>query len=341
MNNTELFEAIGAIDSELIARGESEVVRPPKHAWTKWLPLAACLCFMLLCVTIIPILRQTANLSGNNSNLPLTSANTGNPISEGNVSLFINQLGKAPIFQNAIIALNGNDFVPMTDDEFLNYYGVSFSIDKAVPVLELQPQNPKYSNGIFKNNSRGIYYDSHTFVFASDGNSERIEITLGKTAYYPGLIVRTDKSGVQLKQSQINGFAVTIFQYTGENGSTCYYTEFLNNGIAYCITSYNLSRKDYATALNSVIANNIDAEADISGAGDTHTVIGTVNAVDKNANLISISMGDGVFSALKIYLSDGETKNYSVGDKARVNYVGNPFTICTIWEQQLKSIVKN
>ena len=228
----------------------------------------------------------------------------------------------------------------MTDGEFLNYYGVSFSINKALPALELQPQNPAKSNGIFKNSSRGTYYDSHTFVFANDTNTQRIEITLSKTAYYPGLIVGTDESNAQLKQSELGGFAVTIFQYAGEDGSTCYHTELLNNGIAYCITSYNLSQKDYAAALTSVIADNVDTKANPSGAEDTHTATGTVNAVDENANLISISVGDGAFSTIKIYLLDGETKNYSIGDNVEISYIGNPVTICTIWEQQLKSIVK-
>jgi len=332
MNKIELFEAIGEIDSNLITRCENEVVHAPKQTWVRWLSVAACFCLVILCVFTLPIFKQTPNTPitpGNNSSQPTTP---------DNASFYMNQLGKEPSFQNAIIALNANDFVSMTDDEFLKYYGVSFSINKAVPTLELQPQNPAYGNGIFKNSSRVTYYDSHTFVFANDGNTQRIEITLSKTAYYPGLIVGADESGAQLKQSEINGFAVTIFQYAGENGSTRYHTEFLNNGIAYCITSYNLSQKDYTVALTSVIADNLTAEANPSGAEELHTVTGTVNSVDENANLISISSGNGVFSTLKVYLPDGDAKTYSVGDKVKVSYIGNPITICTIWEQQLKSI---
>jgi hypothetical protein len=226
----------------------------------------------------------------------------------------------------------------MTDGEFLNYYGVSFSINKALPALELQPQNPAKSNGIFKNSSRGTYYDSHTLVFANDANTQRMEITLSKTAYYPGLIVGTNESNAQLKQSELGSFAVTIFQYAGKDGNTCFYTEFLNNGIAYCITSYNLSQKDYTAALSSVIVDNVNTEANKSGAKDAHMVTGTVNAIDENANLISISVGDGAFSTLRVYLPDGEAKRYSVGDQVEASYVGNPITICTIWERQLKSI---
>ena len=226
----------------------------------------------------------------------------------------------------------------MTDDEFLKYYGVFFRIKKAVPALELQPQNPAKSNGIFKNNSRGIYYDSHAFVFANNGNTQQIEITLGNTAYYKSLVVGTSESNAQIKQSEINGFGVTIFQYAGKDGSTCYHTEFMNNGIAYCITSNNLSQKGFVTAMTSVITNNIDTKAHTSRANDTHTVTGTVNAFDANANLISISVGNGVFSTLKIYLQGGEAKSYSVGNKVKVSYIGNPVTICTIWRQQLKSI---
>lgn len=332
MNNMELFEAIGEIDSDLITRCENEVVHAPKQTWVRWLSVAACLCLVMLCIFTLPIFKQTPNTPitpGNNSSQPTTSDNT---------LLYTNQLKQEPSFQNFAISLNVNDFIAMTDDEFLKYYGVSFSINKAVPALELQPQNAEYSNGIFKNSSRGTYYDRHTFVFANDGNTQRVEITLSKTAYYPGLIVGTDESNDQLKQSELGGFAVTIFQYVGEDGSTCFYTEFLNDGIAYCITSYNLSQKDYTAALASVIADNVDAEANKSGAEDAHTVTGTVNSVDENVNLISISAGDGAFSNLRVYLPDGEAKRYSVGDQVEASYVGNPITICTIWERQLKSI---
>jgi len=332
MNKNELFEAIGEIDSDLIARCENEVVHAPKQTWVRWLSVAACLCLMILCIFTLPIFKQTPSTPitpGNNSSQPTTP---------NNALLYINQLKQEPSFQSATISLNVNDFVSMTDDEFLNYYGVSFSINKALPALELQPQNPAKRNGIFKNSSRGIYYDSHTFVFANDANTQRIEVTLSKGAYYPGLIVGTAESNAQLKQSELGGFAVTIFQYAGENGSTCYHTEFLNNGIAYCITSYNLSQKDYVAALTSVIADNVDTKANPSGAEDTHTATGTVNAVDENANLISISVGDGAFTTLIIYLPGGEAKSYSVGDQVKVSYVGNPITICTIWERQLKSI---
>lgn len=332
MNNMELFEAIGEIDSDLITRCENEVVHAPKQTWVRWLSVAACLCLMILCIFTLPIFKQTPST-------PITPwNNSSQPTTPNNALLYINQLKQEPSFQNSAISLNVNDFIAMTDDEFLKYYGVLFSINKAVTALELQPQNPANNNGIFKNSSRGTYYDSHTFVFANDTNPQRIEITLSKTAYYPGLIVGADESNAQLKQSEINGFAVTVFQYAGENGSTCYHTEFLNNGIAYCITSYNLSQKDYGAALASVIADNVDTEANPSGAEEVHTVTGTVNVVDENANLISVSLGDGVFSALRVYLPDGEAKSYSVGDKVEVSYTGNPITICTIWERQLKSI---
>lgn len=314
MNKIELFEAIGEIDTDLLTRCENEVVHAPKQTWVRWLSVAACLCLMILYIF---------------SSRPTTPDNT---------LLYINQLKQEPSLQTSAISLNVNDFIAMTDDQFLNYYGVLFSINNAVPALELQPQNPANNNGIFKNSSRGTYYDSHTFVFANDINTQRIEITLNKTVYYPSLIVGTDESNTQIKQSEINGFAVTIFQYAGEDGSTCFYTEFLNNGIAYCITSHNLPQKDYTAAITSVIADNVDTEGNPSGAEDTHTVRGTVNVVDENASLISISVGDSVFSALKIYLPDGEAKNYLVGDQAEVSYAGNPVSICTIWEQQLKSI---
>lgn len=331
MNKMELFEAVGEIDGDLITRCENEVVRAPKQARVKWLTIAACFCLVMLCIFTLSIFKQTPNS-------PITPGYSGSQTTTATALLYFNQLNQEPAFQNAMIALMVNDYVPMTDDEFLNYYGVSFSIGKAVPTLVLQPQNPASGNGIYKSGSRGTYYDSHTFVFANDADTQRIKVTLSKMAYYPGLMVGADERDAQMKQSELGGFAVTIFKYAGRDGSNCFRTEFLNNGIAYCITAYNLSQEDYAAAITSVIADNVDTAAKPTGAKDTHTVTGTVNAVDENDNLISITVGNGAFSTLKIYLSDDETAGYSVGDQVEVTYVGNPITICTIWEQQLNSI---
>ena len=47
MNNMELFEAIGEIDSDLIIRCENEVVHAPKQTWVRWMSVAVCLCLIL------------------------------------------------------------------------------------------------------------------------------------------------------------------------------------------------------------------------------------------------------------------------------------------------------
>lgn len=348
MNKIELFEAVGKIDSSLITRCENEIVHVPKRTWARWMPMAACLCLVILCIIMLPMLKQTPNLpisSENNvddpySSQPQASTNndTANPPVVANVSVYINEVEKIPSFMEAMICLNEEDYVPMTDNEFLNYYGVSFSIEKDVPALKLQLQNPEYINGIYKNDQRGIYCDSHTFVFATDGNTQRIEVALDKTAHYPGFIVEAYEFEHALIQSEINGVAVTIFQYTGWDGDNCYHTEFLNNGSAYCITSYNLSQEDYVAALASVISDNVVTDEIPTGAEDSHTISGMVNVVDKTANLIIVKLDDGAYFSLSVYLRDGEAEEYSYGDVVEVKYTGEPITICTIWKQQLDSV---
>ncbi len=92
MNNMELFEAIGEIDSGLITRCENEVVHEPKQTWVRWLSVAACLCLMILCIFTLPIFKQTPNTPitpGNNSSQPTTP---------NNALLYINQLKQEPSF---------------------------------------------------------------------------------------------------------------------------------------------------------------------------------------------------------------------------------------------------
>lgn len=348
MNKIELFEAVGEIDSSLIKRCENEIVHVPMWTWVRWMSMAACLCLAILCSIMLPMLKQTPNITissensvddpYNSQHQASTNDDTANPPVVANPSVYINKLEKEPSFMEAMICLNEKDYVPMTDNEFLNYYEVTFSIEKDVPTLKLQPQNPEYINGIYKNDKRGIYYDSHNFVFAADNNTQRIEFALDKTAHYPGLIVEAYECEHALIQSEINGVAVTIFQYTGWDRDNCYHTEFFNNGIAYCITSYNLSQEDYVAALASVIADNVVTDEIPTSAEDFHTISGMVNVVDKTENLIIVKLDDEAYSSLAVYLPDGEAKGYSYGDVVEVKYTGEPITIRTIWKQQLDSV---
>ncbi len=334
MNHTDLFEMLGGIDSSLIARCENDKPNAPKQTRLRWGAAAACLCVMALCSIALPFIHHTYKNPVVASN-PQGTADTSIAGAEHLVN--INELEKAPHFTTHLFYLNPADFVSMTDDELVDYYGITFNIEIADFALTLQQQNPNAANGLYKNSEGGVYYDTNIFVYQSAGGFQRLAVTLGKAFHAPGFIAQSSKYEHSLKQSEINGVGVTIFHYR-KDGSDCYHTEFLNNGVSYRITSYNLPLKDYIEALASIIADNYVFSGGPASARAAHTAAGFVDTVDTAANFITIKPENAFDPALAVYLPDGEASRYSLGDKIEIRYIGNPMTIGTIWPQQLSRI---
>lgn len=338
MKNTSLFEAIGRIDDALIAECEKEMPQKSKHTIVKWLPLVACACLVLFGLFALPGARQVAALLQEGGQ-PAAPASAGTSLS-GEDRVLFNQLDEAPTFTAANISLHTEDYQPMTGDELLRYYGVKLSISSAVPQLKQQPQNAAQQNGIFKNNSRGVYYDSNAFVFAGSDGSPKLTVLLSKTALTTGLCASAGENSTQWRQTEINGFGLTVFQYTGEDKSTCFYTEFVAKQTAYRVSAEQLPWGDYKAALAALIADNVDTKAAPCGAQDDHVVTGAITVVDDTAGMIAITEENSNFSSLKIEGLGSEAKNYATGDQLQVTYTGNPVLLGTLQRQQVKSIVK-
>ncbi len=338
MNTMELFEAVGGIESSLIERCESENIHSRRPAWIRWSAMAACFCGVILYAVILPLNNHTVNPPiGPGVDLEADPGKDTPPVTlESPITL--NELKEEPSLATAMFSLNTDDLISLTDIEFLDYYGAVLNIEKAVPGFKLQPQNPSSSNGIFKNEVRGTYYDSHTFTFLSKDGQQRFDILLDKVNHYPMFNFGMDARGQTMVQSEINGVGVTIFSYINGEGKQCYHAELRGKETSYSVTSYDVSQENYAAALASVITDNFVSDGTSMGAEAMHTVNGIVNVVDITANLIALKLDSGDSSGFIVYLSDGEAEKYSLGDHVKISFQGNPITIDTIWEQQLTDI---
>ena len=338
MKNLRLFEAIGDIDDALIAECENAVSIKPKHARVKWMLVAACICLVIVGAFALPRARQIATFL-QKGRLPVApdSARASLPGEDGG---YCNRLETAPTFTAAAISLHAEDYQPMAGDELLNYYNATFSISSAVPQLKQQPQNATQQNGVFKNSSRGVYYDSNSFVFAGSDGTPKLTVQLSKVSLTSGFCVGTDEGNAQWQQSEINGFGVTIFQYTGENGINCFYTEFVTKQTAYRVSAEQLPWGEYKAVLASLIADNVDTKTTPCGAQDEHVVKGAVTVVDETAGAIAITSENSDFTGYRIEGLGSEVKNYVTGDRVQLSYTGNPVLIDTLQSQQVKSIVK-
>ena len=123
-------------------------------------------------------------------------------------------------------------------------------------------------------------------------------------------------------------------RYKNENGAECYYVEFLQDDVAFVISSENISAEDYAKCLQALV------NKTQQNSNSVHTITGEIIAIDPYANHIGIRLDED--KALKysrgygIDLPDGQSADgYSLGDRVEITYTGEPATVLTIWAEQL------
>jgi len=288
MTNMDLFEAIGEIGSSLIARCENEKqvhIQRHKH----WYALAACLCMVIICAIAIPFFNQMQ--------IDPDIDNPQPPISTDNM-IFTNQLNQEPLLGTYIPMLNQADFVPMSVEELYTYYGSSIKVDSNILTLQSEPR----AFGIYENENRGVYYDTNSLCFASANAAQRFEVTIGKSAYFLRFPVTDYESNNSVKQSEINGVAITIFAYVDGAGENCYHAEFSANGVSYSMTSYDFPYDSYISAISSIISDNYTIDGILTGADSLHKAAGIVDSVDETANLITAVLDNG--TGVTVYLPD-------------------------------------
>ena len=141
----------------------------------------------------------------------------------------------------------------------------------------------------------------------------------------------------ELKFTDVNGRELAVFHYKNENGAECYYAEFLQDDVAFIISSENISAEDYAKCLQALVNKTQQS------SNSVHTITGEIMATDPYANHIGIRLDEDKAPEYSrgygIDLPDGQSADgYSLGDRVEVTYIGEPATILTIWAEQFVDI---
>lgn len=100
-----------------------------------------------------------------------------------------------------------------------------------------------------KPDNRGIYYDGNFIEFRNSGGTQDINIVLSKVFKHTSDVF--DLSADELQFTEINGRELAVFHYTNENGTDCYYAEFLQNDVAFVVSSENISMEVMRNACKS------------------------------------------------------------------------------------------
>ena len=339
---------------------EPRLAKKPRVLY-RYAGLAACAAVLLLCIWTIPGLFNNPNIPNNpivphtsssdnptvNNPAQATPSNSGLSTESPNstIKIAVNEIEKPEPFVMGMFALMGEDFVEMTYDEITAYFGVTIPITDVFPVLRCQPKPEDYLYGIYKSEqkypvwngngytssdeARGVYFDANSFLFASADGTQSLCISIDKVFHYPTYNFIEALSNVEeVTFTQINNRELTIFHFI-DSENDCYYVEFVQNGVAYCISASNLSQVDFAKCLTVLIT-----EAEL--VANPRAIIGTISAIDSYACHIGLKTDDGL--SYGIYLPQGETEKYSLYQKVKIVYNGEPATVGEIWRQQLVSI---
>lgn len=210
--------------------------------------IIGCCVLLLVCVAVVmPYLKkaETIVLSSNNNGLE----NNGDDLS---ASLQINELTEVPQLTTQLFALLYDDFVPMTEDELLDYYDVTFSFETLFPQLQ-EVITVNKARGIYKRENGDVYFDNNQFSFLSADNTQEITVVLAKE-HLPWFDINTAYDYPLLK-TFYKDIEMTICHYTdARNGDDMYYAEFIYQENGYLVYTRNMTKLDFIKAVDSLLS---------------------------------------------------------------------------------------
>ena len=345
-------------------------------AWVKWGGLAACAALAVCAVWFAAgMTAGTADPLGSESLLPPASqsaapsqevttgaVNVDRPAVEPEeltrpaVELRFNELDKEPdMGVTSLFALMLEDFVPMTREELLDYYGVSLPVEELLPNLSAvgPEEGDGFGRGIYRRGDVGAYFDTNTFSFKSTGGVCGVNVTLDKAFHLPSS--PWELPGDELRFTSVNGWELALFRYPDEAGDQIFCTEFRQNGVNYRVTGKNLAEEEFSALLEALLEEREDfAPGEVRtfrgtyGGGIGHQFLTTRNP-DGSATVEESWTGPlffdldngGEYSSLCIELTPEQAEQFAeldLGDQVTVRFTGEPATIGTVWNQQLVSI---
>lgn len=142
------------------------------------------------------------------------------------------------------INLNWDDFVEMTQDEMIAYYGVDYIPDVPADIKAWEDQRC----GIYKRNggTGEVYWDRDVHNFSNEDFTRRVsmEVQRGSIPWLDYLHLSANK-----EKSVINNVEVFI----GQSESGYYYTEFLYKNVGFTIFAEGVSQEEFVSIIASII----------------------------------------------------------------------------------------
>jgi hypothetical protein len=255
MKAESIFKAIGDVNNELLTLGEEQARSGPN--WVRWVPAAASVIILL----VVAIIVRTGNWIAPKETTMLTTTiliTTQQTTSFAPPDIHMNELAEEPNFISHEILTIYDDYIPMSDDNWMKYFGATLPVE-ITQGLFLQAQDPYASDGLYKNSERGIYYDFHTFFYSNADDSQGVSICLSKIRWPSDRII--DRDIKQLETTTINNVEMTLAHYEGlfigpgkKEYNDIYYAKFVNTDKYYIVMSKNITEDSFIAVLQFLVS---------------------------------------------------------------------------------------
>lgn len=142
------------------------------------------------------------------------------------------------------IALMRDDFVKMTRQELVDYYGVDYfpEVPEDLPLMENDEA------GIFKRygGTGEVYWDQNELLFANGDFSRRVGISInkGSRVYQQFLFFEGTE-----ERSVINNMEILI----GLTDEGYYYSEFMLGDVGFLVSAYGVTEAEFVAIIESVL----------------------------------------------------------------------------------------
>lgn len=165
-----------------------------------------------------------------------------------NDRIVINYVGNISVDRKMNICLFADDFVEMTQDEMISYYGVNY-IPEVPSDIKAREENRR--SGIYKSGggTGEVYWDTDILNYSNEDFTRNVNLEVDKGTevlrdyfYYDG----TEKKSV------INNIEVFI----GLTDNGCYYAEFMYKGVGFFLNTNGLTQDEFVAVLASIIKTN-------------------------------------------------------------------------------------
>ena len=166
--------------------------------------------------------------------------------SEQNNRIVVNDIERVSASKLAIDLLE-EDFVEMTPDEMMRYYGADY-----VPAVPADmKQWPEDCSGIYKRDggTGEVYWDQDVVNFSSEDFTRTLSLEVAKGAY--PLMDYLHFGGTEEK-SVINNVEILI----GLTGSGYYYAQFMYRDVGFVLCAGGVSLDEFVAILSSLVDGN-------------------------------------------------------------------------------------